>query len=513
MTQWAETPLDRTQTRMFHPTLDDMIPPDHSVRLFEEILRGCDWSAWEARYAVRVGQPAIHPRVVASAILYGLSHRMRSSRRLEWACDTALDFLWLVQGRHIDHATFCEFRTRFAKELKGLFGELARVAMHMGLVRLNAVALDGTKVRANSSRHETATAESIERRLAALDEEVRKMLAEAEATDARETDAFGEGVAPTRLPRDLADAALRREVLLRARAAAAGRPKGVKVPVADPDSTIQPNKEGGFAPNYTPLAAVDAHRGFIVEAEVRPDGDEGSATVPMVDAVAGTVGEKPRRLLADGPHGTGENLVALEARGVEAYIPLPRREDTADNPAKRADPTSPVAEADRPRLPRSRHDGKLDRASFVYDATADCYYCPMGRRLNFHGMQDKQRKGGVYRRYRPASCAGCPLAGECISAKDGKPRTVFRGEHEPLREATEARMKTEEGRAIYRRRRWASETPFGLMKTRMGLRQFLLRGLEKVKTEWLWACTAYNVWKLAREVARMRARFTMTCRG
>ena len=511
MTQWAEMPLDRTQTRMFHPTLDDMIPPDHSVRLFEEILRGCDWSAWEARYAVKVGQPAIHPRVVASAILYGLSHRMRSSRRLEWACDTALDFLWLVQGRHIDHATFCQFRTRFAKELKDLFGQVARVAMHLGLVRLNAVALDGTKVRANSSRHETATAESIDRRLAALDEEVRKMLAEAEATDARETDAFGEEVAPTRLPRELADAALRREAL--AKALEAARAKGAKVPVADPESTIQPNKEGGFAPNYTPMAAVDAHRGFIVEADVLRDGDEGRATAPMVDAVAGTLGERPKRLLADGPHGTGENLAALEARGVVAYIPVPLRGDTGDNPAKRADPTSPVAEADRPKLPRSKHDGKLDRASFVYDAWADCYYCPMGRRLDFAGVQDKQRKGGIYRLYRGTGCAGCPLARECTAAKGGKGRTVFRGEHEPLREATEARMKTEEGRAIYARRRWTSETPFGVMKGWIGLRQFLLRGLEKVKTEWLWACTAYNVWKLAREVARMRVRFAMTCRG
>ena len=506
MTQWAEAPLDRTQTRMFHPTLDEMIPPDHSVRLFEEILRGCDWSAWEARYAVTLGQPAIHPRVVASAILYGLSHRIRSSRRLEWACDSALDFLWLVQGRHIDHATFCDFRTRFAKELKDLFRQVAHVAMHLGLVRLNAVSLDGTKVRANSSRHETASAESIERRLGALDEEVARMLVEAEATDAREADAFGDGVSPTRLPRELADAARRREAL--AKALEAARAKGAKVPVADPESTIQPNKEGGFAPNYTPMAAVDAHRGFILETDVLPDGDEGSATAPMVDAVAGTLGEMPKRLLADGPHGTGENLAALEARGVEAYIPLPGRGGAADNPAKRADPTQRVPEGDRPRLPRNAQTGKLDRSAFVYDAGRDLYDCPMGKGLRFLHVRGKNpgRTERESRRYGGASCAGCPLAGDCLG-RGATTRTVTRDEYEPLREATEGRMKTDAGRAIYARRRWASETPFGFMKAWMGLRQFLLRGLEKVKAEWLWACTAYNVRKLTREVARMRVRF------
>jgi len=103
----------------------------------------------------------------------------------------------------------------------------------------------------------------------------------------------------------------------------------------------------------------------------------------------------------------------------------------------------------------------------------------------------------------PGVGGGCPLAGECVTAKDGR-RTVSRDEHEHLREAMDARMRTPKGRGTYKRRKWICETPFGVLKTVMQVHQFLLRGLEKVRTEWVWACTAYNVRKLVRAIARMR---------
>ena len=508
MTRWAKSPMDRTQTRMFHPTLDDMIDENHPARLFDEILATCDWSRWEAHYRINLGQPAIRPRIVAAALLYGMSHGIRSSRRLEWACANALDFLWLVHGRQIDHATFCNFRKRFGKELKDLFRQIAHLAMRMGLIRLNQVALDGTKVKANSSAHATAAASTIARRLQALDAEIEGMFAQAEETDAREEDLFGEQVSATQLPRALSSRLARKEKLAKALASTRGRAADAKVPVADPDARVLPNKEGGFAPNYTPMATVDAHRGFIVSADVLADGDEGSATVAMVDAVTEDLDAQPAQLLADAAHGSGANLSQLEERGVEAFIPLEQREDYRGNPAHREDPTEPVAASEWSKLPRNTRTKKLDRSAFSYDRRSDRYYCPMGRALEFRRVQDKHRKGGgLYRQYECASCAGCPLSGDCIAGKKGKPRTVSRDEHEPRRETMDARMNNDVGRSVYRRRLWAAETPFAVIKALMTLRQFLLRGLEKVKTEWLWAVTSFNMWKLVRAVSRLRARF------
>ena len=157
MTRWATATMDRTQILLFNPTLDSMVSADHPVRLFDEILSAMDWDSWE-NYYIGFGQPAIHPQVMASVLLYGLSQGMRSSRRLEWACGNALDFMWLAGGRRIDHSTFCNFRTDFEGPLKDLFRQVGRVAMGMGMIRLNQVALDGTKIKAQSSRHKAAPA-------------------------------------------------------------------------------------------------------------------------------------------------------------------------------------------------------------------------------------------------------------------------------------------------------------------------------------------------------------------
>ena len=104
MSRWNQAPLIREQAVLFSPTLDAVISEDHSVRLVDEVLRQMDWSAWEQRYCLVAGQPPIHPRIVAGAILYGLTLSIRSSRKLEDACRNRMDFLWLVEGREIDHS-------------------------------------------------------------------------------------------------------------------------------------------------------------------------------------------------------------------------------------------------------------------------------------------------------------------------------------------------------------------------------------------------------------------------
>jgi transposase len=526
MAYWAEAPLPRDQLLLIPRTLGDCVPQDHPVRLFEEILSGLDWSAWERWYCQVAGQPAIPPRVVAGAILYGLSQGMRSSRRLEWACKNAVDFMWLVEGRPIDHSTFCGFRTRFEKELKDLFKQIGRLAMGMGLIRLNQVALDGTRVRANSSRHATASARPLEERVAALDQQIAEMFAQVAKTDEGEGDLFGDSCSPSHLPRELADLKRRQQALAKALEAArkmeskraakegededkdkAKKKRPAKVPVADAESEVQPNKEGGYAPNHSPTAAVDGACGLIVDAEVITDSSEPEAVIPTVERIEENFEKLPDQLLADTGFGTGNNLTDLANMGVEAFVPPEGVKVQKDNPAQRADPTQPVPESDWPTLPHRPQTHKLDRSAFIYDSPADCYWCPMGRKLEWDQTKEKERLAGedsIYEVYRCKNCAGCPLAKDCLVGS-AKSRTVSRDQHEDLREAALARLKTEEGRKIYGRRAWMAETPYAFIKTVMGLRQFLLRGLDKVRMEWRWACTAYNLRKLASILARWRA--------
>jgi transposase len=518
--------MQREQVVLFSPNLDAMIPDDHPVRLFDDLLSLCDWSPWENHYCLVHGQPPIHPRIVAGVILYGLSRGMRHSRTLEYMLSTNIDFMWLAEGRTIDHSTICGFRTKFRRELKQLFKDVFKIAMKAGLAKLEAVALDATRVKANSSRHNTATAATITERMATLDEQIEQMLTEAEQADAEDPGLYGP-IPTDKLPKDLADAEQRRERLVKALAAAKVRDESPKakakarkgkkvkpaaVPIADPESAVLPNKEGGFAPNFTPIVTTEGQGGFIADAEVLPGGEDPQQAVETVDRIEEAFGQKPGQMLADSAYDSGQTLADLANRDVEAFIPFKQRGAAADNPAVRDDPTQPLAEADWDKLPRNCKSHKLDRAAFVYDEQADCYYCPMGRKLEFwrfHNRANSVRP--VKARYYRCSGGDCPLGPECVASESGR-RSVAHDDCEHHRRAMDARLASDRGRKIYAQRKWIAETPFGIIKAQMGLRQFLLRGLEKVKAEWLWTCTAFNLAKLVRNGVTVRA-YLATIKG
>ena len=516
--------MQREQIRLFSPSLDAMIPDDHSVRLFDELLSTCDWTPWENHYCLVHGQPPIHPRIVAGVILYGLSRGMRSSRILEYMLASNIDFMWLAEGRTIDHSTICGFRTKFRRELKQLFKQLFTIAIKAGLANIETVALDATRVKANSSRHNTATAETITERMARLDQLIEHMLVEAEQADAEEPGLYGP-IPTDKLPKDLADAKQRRERLVKALAAAKARDespqaktkarKGKKVkpaavPIADPESAVLPNKEGGFAPNYTPAVTTEGQGGFIADAQVLPGGEDPQQAVDTIDRIEESFGQKPEKMLADSFYDSGQILAGLDKRRVEAFIPFKQRPTAVGNPARRDDPTQPVAEADWDKLPRNCKSHKLDRAAFVYDGAADCYYCPMGRKLEFWRFHNRAGIAGpVKARYYRCPGGDCPLGSECVASESGR-RSVAHDDCEHHRRAMDSRLASERGRKIYAQRKWIAETPFGIIKQQMGLRQFLLRGLEKVKAEWLWTCTAFNLAKLVRNGVAVRAYMATT---
>jgi hypothetical protein len=291
--------------------------------------------------------------------------RIRSSRMLEYMCGHNVDFLWLTEGHRPDHTTLSGFRKESGKALKGLFRQVGRLAMAMGLVQLVEVAFDGTRVKANASRYHTWTAAKAEAALKELDALFDRMMSEADQADA-------------------------------------------------------PVQEG--------------------------------------------------------------------------------------NPARRDDPSQPVAEADWPRLPRNAQN-QLDKSCFVYVEQSQCDYCPQGRRLEYAEIHRVTRNGQevAVRVYRCANCENCPLSAACRSPKAKRGRQINRDEYEPPREEMAARMQTAEGRAAYAHRMHGAETPFAHIKQVMGVRQFLLRGLANVRTEWRWVCTAFNVQKLLSAVAVLRA--------
>lgn len=512
MQRWAQPRIARDQTILFAPTLDDAIDVAHPVRLFEETLARIDFSQWEAHYVRVEGQPPIHPRIMAGVILYGLSLGIRSSRRLEDATANRMDFIWLCHGRVIDHSTLAGFRTRFEKPLKNLFRQIGRLAMELGMVNLNQIALDGTAKRSNNSRYATARRSSLQEKLQALDQQIEQMMQEAAATDQTEQQLLGLS-SPTKLPRKLQAVKDRQERLARALQRLdeldkkrEGRKdlsvKGPAVPTTDPDSSVLPNKGGGQAPNYTLVLATEGKSGLIVDSQVLGDNNEPGTVLPAVNNLQESFGQKPLQLLADSNFNSGQNLAQLEQQGIEPLMPS-RQPQAQDNPACREDPSQPVAAEQHQKLPISPQSKVLDRSAFVYQREADCYFCPMGRRLSLIAVESQGQGRPAKRLYECADCQGCELARRCLAGK--RPvRRVVRDEYEPLRERMAARMNSPGGKAAYRRRSFLSETPFAVLNTVMNAGRLLLRGIRKVQMEVEWACSAYNLWKMVRFLRRER---------
>jgi hypothetical protein len=314
------------------------------------------------------------------------------------------------------------------------------------------------------------------------------------------------------LPQELADVKQR---LARVDAAlaelsrveAAGETVPSRLPLTDPESRMTPNKDGGFAPNYTPLATVDAAHGFIVADDVIAMTDEEHYLVPQIQAVQENfqLASPPAEMLGDGAMPSGENLTALEAMGVTLYSPIGAA-NGEENPALREDVTQPVAAELWDRLPtievKNRSGEKqtqLTKEAFVYAAGNDCYWCPGGKKLSPQQPISLRRGKRLVQRtcYKAeqAACAACPLRDRCLQ-KNAQRRQVSRYLHDPLAEKLARRMATPEAKKKYARRREVCERPFAVIKQQFGARRFLLRGLAKVRIEWRWLTTAFNLDRL-----------------
>lgn len=508
--RWMPPVEGREQLWLFPQRIDDVLPENHAVRQMAAVMDQVEWGTWETAYAQRgPGRAPVHPKIMASVILYGVLTRIRASRQLEEALTLRIDFRWLAEGRRIDHSTFCNFRRNHHQRLQELFVQLGVLARAAGILKLSELAFDGTKIRANNRRSGKVKTTNLEALRDELQQKFDKHVAEAEKLDAANAarhdaapddsgDADNEGQSPQAIKARLEETQRALEEVERLEAAGETVPQ--RLPTTDVESRITPNKEGGFAPNYTPGAMVDTESGLIVATDVIADTNEKAMLPPALDAVEENFSTVPKRVLADGIFSHGTNLAELASRDVELYSPAA---SDADNPALREDPRQPVPTDQLDRLPmkKTRGQTQFDKLAFVYDAERDVYYCPAGQELTYKSTTAAKACDGTQvksRRYQasPAACRACALRSRCITAKQAKFRQVQRDQFEDLREQLQRRMQTPSGQATYARRMGPGERPFAVIKQAFGARQFLTRGLAAVKQEWLWLATAFNLKRL-----------------
>src|SRR3989449_2467849 len=423
------------------PTVQDFVAKDHLARFVLNLVRDdINLAEITGTYGSERGQPPFDPTMMTALLLYSYCCGIYASRRIAKGCRERVDFMSIVALDAPDFRTISDFRKRHLKALGKLFGQILQLCETAGLVKLGHVALDGTKIKANASKHKAMSYERMEKAAAELEAEVAKWLSAAEAADAEEDKLHGRDKTGDEMPEWVADKKRRAERIRQAKAEleaeakaaaeaklkaaaeveekreAEGRRKGGRKaapPSTEPDAKAQKNftdpesrimkSKDGFVQAYNAQAAVDAGAQIIVAHELTQCGSDQGQLVPLVEAIENNLGRKPEQTSADSGYCSESNLEALEAHGIDGYVA----------PGRAKHPTAANGKIGGPLTQRMRK--KIDDGGFE---------------------------------------------------------------------------------TPYRLRKQVVEPVFGQIKQARGFRQFLLRGIEKVRAEWAMICTAHNLLKL-----------------
>lgn len=337
-------PYDQDTLLLMPPSVRDWVAPDSLPAFIDALVGELDLTPFLAAHDEPRGMPPYHPALMLKVLLHGYAVGVRSSRRLEERCRSDVGFMYLAAGARPDHKTISEFRRRHLAALSGLFLESLRLCQRAGMVRLGRVALDGTKVKASASRHKAMSYGRMAEREAALEAEVARILAEAEAIDRAEDAEHGEARGDE-LPEALRRPETRLARIREARAALeaearerTGDPDALPDPKAqrsftDPDSRIMLSKPDGFIYGYNAQAVVDEAHQVIVATGLDASTTDVAHLPGLVDQVEANTGRRPRRLLADAGYQSDDNLAHLETKGIDGYVAVRRDRHAAQPPA------------------------------------------------------------------------------------------------------------------------------------------------------------------------------------
>jgi transposase len=324
------------QDLLLPPSLREWLPEGHLAYFVSDLIDQLDLSAIMAVYEDEErGYPPYHPVMLTKVLVYGYCVGVFSSRRMQRRLIEDVAFRVLAAGNEPDFRTIADFRKRHLLVLQGFFEQVLDVARDLGTLRVGRVALDGTKVKANASKHKAMSYGYMKEKQQRLRAEVAQLLARAEATDAAEDAEYGADVSGDELPEDLQRRESRlkriREATraLKARAKEDAAAKGQPVDGAKPDSKAQYNftdpesrimkGPDGFVQAYNAQIAVDEQQLIIGQAVTQETNDK-RQLMPMITTIEAQSGVTPTQLLADAGYCSDENLAAIAATPIDAYI-------------------------------------------------------------------------------------------------------------------------------------------------------------------------------------------------
>jgi len=461
---------NQDQLFLFPPSLHDFLPKDHLARVINEVVDELDLRELYDRYS-DLGCTAYHPQLMLKVLFYGYAMGERSSRVISHRLSSDVAYMYLSALQQPDFRTINRSRKDNLEILRGLFVQIVRFCVEMGIVSIGTIAIDGTKLKANASYRRTKRVRDLEEEITRIDQQIESILRESEEVDQREDEMMGEGESPYEVPDELRDKERLRERLRGAKEKLLK--KGSKeINLTDEEATTMLHLGYRADPSYNGQIAVEERQGVIVAATLSDNPADYEALEELVEQTEENTGDKPLEVLGDSGFSSYENLEYLEGKGIEGYMP-----DQGIESLRKG----------------SRWHQEFHRSRFHYDKAEDCYICPVGKPLPYRGLLRREGEPDI-RIYRGTGCAGCERRGECTKAAY---RTISLDPREYLMEKMRVRLETQEGKKKYGKRKWMVEPVFGDMKQNRNYRGVLLRGKMKAMGEFLIMCIAHNLRKIA----------------
>jgi len=472
--------VDRNQLRLEPLDVDRLIDNNHPARKIWRVVEQLDLSrfASETRAVEGVaGRPSHSPQLLVAVWIYAYSKGIHSARELERQMRYEPGLRWLAGLNVINHHTLSDFRVGYGEALRELFEQVLAMLTMKGLITLERVAVDGTKIRADAGKKSFGKRAKIEAHLAMA----REHLDELERAERDEHTSQRQQSARRR-------AALEREQRLeealeeieRLRAAKKGdKKKEQQASSSDPSAAFMWMHDGGVAPAYNVQVTADGARGLIADIEVVNDPQDGQQIAPAMDRLKDRNGFYPQQTLADGAYTNLASVMDMHERAIDYYSTWTGRTEGATGRAK-----------------QQHEDYRRD--CFEFDAKTNELICPEGKRLPYR--YSTERKGCELHLYRasPDDCGPSPARALCcpkLNLNNGG-RSVSFTIHDPAIEAFDEKMARPEALAIYKKPAPLAEFPNAWIKTKLKLRRFATRGLERVQCEATWAALTFNLQRM-----------------
>jgi transposase len=416
------------------------------------------------------GRPAFDPQLLISLWVYAYSQGIGSAREVARRCEYDPAFQWLTGLDEVNYHTLADFRVEKQKELDELFTQVLAALSKEGLITLEQVMQDGTKIKAQASvrsyREQGTIREHLERARRRVTEmgDPRNDETNPRTKQARER--------ARREQQERLENALQELEKLQERKQGEKAKSKARVSSSDPQARVMHQSDGGLALSYNAQISADAAHGLIVGVAVTSEVNDYGQLLPAVERVEQRLKKKPQQMVADAGYTTRETIEAMAERKIDFLGSLTGAE----------------------KLSRADTMNRLPPSAFVYDRERDCFVCPEGKLLGYEGRHTKQ-KGFTYYRYEAEwrDCQSCARKAQCCPENQKQGRSVVRGEESAAVLAFHQKMASEEAQAQYRRRGRVVEFCHAWIKSKLGLRQFHVRGLAKVQMEMLWACLTYNL--------------------